>query len=40
MRRPILKRLFAYIVDLIIVVIIASLFIDMPILNPYFDMYL
>ncbi len=40
MRRPILKRLFAYIVDLIIVVIIASLFIDMPILNPYFDKYL
>ena len=40
MRRPILKRLFAYIVDLIIVVVIASLFIDMPILNPYFDKYL
>ena len=35
MKKPIFKRLLAYIVDIFIVAVIASLFIDIPIINPY-----
>jgi len=40
MEKPIFKRLFAYVVDIIIVAVIASLFIDLPIVNPYLDKYI
>ncbi len=34
------KRLFAYIIDIIIIAVIASIYIDMPLVNPYFDKYI
>ena len=40
MKNPTYKRLFAYIIDVIIVSVIASIFIDIPILNPYVEKYL
>ena len=40
MKKPTYKRLFAYIIDVIIVSVIASIFIDIPILNPYVDKYI
>ena len=39
MKKPKFKRLLAYIVDIFIVAVIASLFIDIPIINPYLDKY-
>ena len=40
MKKPVYKRLFAYAVDMLIVVIIASFFLDIRTINPYFDKYL
>ncbi len=40
MKKPTYKRLLAYIIDIIIVAIIASIFIDIPLINPYFDKYI
>lgn len=40
MNRPVYKRLFAYAIDMLIVAVIASLFLDIPIINPYFDKYI
>ena len=39
MKKPTFKRLFAYIIDVIIVSVIASIFIDIPMLNPYVEKY-
>ena len=39
MKKPTFKRLFAYIIDVIIVSIIAAIFIDIPVLNPYVEKY-
>ena len=40
MKKPIYKRLFAYAIDTLIVAIIASLFLDIPLINPYFERYI
>ena len=39
MKRPVLKRVIAYIVDFIIVLFIASLFSNIDVVNPYVDEY-
>lgn len=40
MNKPIYKRLFAYAIDMLIVAVIASIFLDIPLINPYFDKYI
>ena len=39
MKRPVLKRIGAYLIDVFLVLIVSSMFSNIPVLNPYLDEY-